>query len=196
MKNKYLIILPLLILLLLTPDHFCLAKGDFALTDISISVSDVQYGLPFVMALPIHPGIEVGTSYFKHDNKYSTHTLTASLGYYYHSLIAYAIYLNSVYDYQQKIAGVIGLNVGAGIGMLYSIFPRVGYLCDEDLQDFIPVIDDKLFAIVKAHVGISYIKPQKIQPFVVYEFNYFNVWEMSPYLRSTAILKAGIKINL
>jgi hypothetical protein len=82
------------------------------------------------------------------------------------------------------------------LGYLLSIYPGDSYAFDETTETYERSADSRSFALINTGCGISFIRWQKVQPFIHYDFNYFNFWEFNPYLRSTAQLKAGVKVNL
>ena len=87
------------------------AQYQFGLSDLSVSVTDVKHGLPFFMIAPVHPGIEISTAFLKKDKEKAFHAFEATLGYYYHSLIAHAPYINLKLNAKTQQIGTTFLNL-------------------------------------------------------------------------------------
>lgn len=166
------------------------------ITNLTIAMTDVSYGLPFKNLTPIHPGAEVGATFFKRSKINSTKAFDTVIGFYHHSIISNAIYLNCLYTYQYKATNSFGINFSTGIGLLYSVYPGAGYTINKKTKLCESVVSDRLFTSLNMGFGISFIKPKKIHPFINYYFSYLNPWELSTNLRSTANLKFGIQIQI
>ena len=195
-KRKTLIFVIILIIVNLITTVTVTAQYNFGISDVSIAFADVKYGLPFQIITPIHPGIEVGATFLKKDKEKVFHSFDATLGYYYHDLITNGTYLNCKYNFQLKVKKVVGVDFYSGLGTLYSIYPGDAYHFNQNTKEYEQVINDKIYATINAGFGLSYIKPQRIQPFIHYDFNANNVWALTSFVNLTTILKAGVKINL
>lgn len=167
------------------------AQFKWGLSDYSIAVTDVQYGLPFIKTFPVHPGLEIGTTFLKNEKKFTTHSVSATAGYFYHSLIAHAPYIRAEYNYQIRIKKTIGIDMGGGIGYLHAFYPGEGYRYNEESGEYESVLYQQAFLRVNASLGISLVKFEKIRPFVRYEQTMMN-----DFFHLMCLLSAGVKIRL
>lgn len=172
------------------------AQYKFGITDVSVAIADVKHGLPFYLLFPIHPGIELSTTVFKKEKEKSFHAFDATLGLYHHKYIANATYLNVKYNYQYRIKNIVGIDLHSGLGFQCNIYPGTGYEFNENSKEFESTVNTKGNLLVNAGFGLSYLKHEKIQPFFHYDMNGYNLWAFTSYVNLTAILKAGVKINL
>ena len=167
------------------------AQFKWGISDYSIAVTNVQYGLPFIKTFPIHPGLEIGTTFLKNEKEFSTHSVSATAGYFYHNLIAHAPYIKTEYNYQLRIKKTIGFDVGAGVGYLHAFYPGEGYRYSEKSGAYESVLYQQAFFCASASLGISVVKFDKIQPFVRYEQTMMN-----DLFHLMCLLRAGVKIRL
>ena len=164
MRNKFIIFIGVLLLSSFPINNF--AQKSFGINEISVAATETQYGLPFISVLPINPGIEVEASFVDIQKNNGLHQIGANLGYFYHSQLANAFYLKSTYSYQQQIKQVIGLDFGANIGYFQAFYPGESFMFDQQKGTY---VSNKFNAYpafsVGMNVGISFIKPAKIQPY-------------------------------
>lgn len=172
------------------------AQNKYGFSDISIALTDVKHGLPFYKIAPLHPGIEVSTTLLKKEKEKSFHSFDATLGFYHHSLIASSTYSNVKYNYQRQIKNTIGIDLHSGLGYLHSIYPGEGYTFNDGTKEYESIVNHKGYLLINIGFGLAYIKHQRFQPFIHYDLNFYNVWSYATFVNSTAILKAGVKINI
>jgi hypothetical protein len=80
--------------------------------------------------------------------------------------------------------------MGVGIGYLHAFYPGESYKFDEDTKKYVSTNLNSYPAFTtSAHLGLTYLKPDKINPFIKYEGNMLNFDEF------TAILMIGTKFN-
>ncbi len=163
---------------------------------ISIAATNIHYGLPFYKMFPIHPGVEIDVTVLQKEKENISQSILGSVGYFYHDKVSSGFYFSGNYRYQVSVKKSFGVDFSTGIGYVYSLFPSQSYQYNSSEGVWQPNRKGKSFAQVGLGVGVTYIKPKVIHPFIRYDFNYLNFWEFNFYLRSTAILKAGISINL
>jgi hypothetical protein len=192
MRKVFIVFIALSLLFISTTVKAQYKSGFF---DVYVSVTDVKHGLPFYMLAPIHPGCEVGATFLKKEKEKSVHYIDASLGYYYHDIIAHGSYLNVKYNYQIRIKEIIGIDLHSGLGFQYNIYPGEGYAFNESTNEYESVTNGKANLAINLGFGLSYTQMEKIHPFIHYDFNVHNVWAYATFVNSTAMLKAGIKYN-
>ena len=172
------------------------AQYKAGMADVSVSITNVQHGLPFKMIAPIHPGIEIGATFLKKEKEKAYHSFSTTAGFYHHSLISNGTYLNLNYNYQRKVKNMIGIDLHPGLGFLYAVYPGEGYRFNESTQAYESTVNGKANAVINLGFGLSYIRHHRLHPFIHYDFNVYNIWAFASYVNSTAVLKAGVKINL
>jgi hypothetical protein len=167
------------------------AQFKWGMQDVSIAVTSTQYGMPFIQFTPIHPGIELEGTFLKKEGKRANHGFSVNGGYFYHSVLANAIYIQGKYQYQVRVKDMFGIGVGAGAGYAHMIYPGEGYRYNETTGRFESGTYHKGFLLASAGLGISYIKPQTFQPFIRYDMMMFG-----DLGKLAASLKLGLSINL
>ena len=174
---------------------FSLKQGygqfEFKISDVSVAVTDFQYGLPFIKTFPIHPGIEVGATILKKEKEKSSHSFGANLGFFHHNVLANAPYLITGYNYQRNIKQTIGLQAGAGLGYMHTFYPGESYEYNKNTNEFEPATNSSPFFLIDAGLGISYLKMNKVQPFIRY-----NVTSLNIYNYFTSTIKFGITLDI
>jgi len=162
----------------------------FGIEDYSIAITEVQYGIPFLGLTPINPGFEIGATFLKKEKTRSCHQIGANMGYFYHKLLVSAPYLKANYTYQPNIKNILGIDMGIGIGYLHGFYPGESYQFDEDKKKYVSTNLNSFPAFTTStHIGMTYIKSEKINPFIKYEGNMLNFSEF------TSILMIGTKFN-
>ena len=172
-----------------------IAQYRIGITDFSVSLSDVKHGLPFYMLRPIHPGFEIEATFLKKEKGMKSHSFGMTAGYYYHSLIAHAQYLDVKYLYQRNLWDVISLNFHSGFGYLLNLYKGEGYKFNESTGFYESVVNTKSNFLVNVGLGLSYTGLDRYHLFVFYDINVHNVWAFSSFVNSTAMLKVGIRYN-
>lgn len=172
------------------------AQYKAGIADVSLAITDVKHGLPFMMIAPIHPGFEIGVTFLRKDKEKAFHSLSTTAGFYHHSLIANGTYVYLNYNYQRKIGQIIGIDLHPGLGFLYQVYPGDGYRFSESAGTYESTVNSKANLAINLGFGLSYIGLERFQPFIHYDFNVYNVWAFASYVNATAILKAGVKIKL
>lgn len=157
----------IIIVLLISKSSF--AQYTYGLNELSVSLMNNICGVPFVRFTPVNPGIETGITFLQNDKTHTKQTVSAYLGYFYNKEIAHSIYLKTTYDFQYKIKQLIGLNAYAGIGYLHAIYPGDGYQFNQDTGNYESHHVNQAFFLSNIGLGIIYIKPKKIHPFIKYE---------------------------
>lgn len=170
--------------------HNVFGQFKFGINDYSVAITEVQYGIPFSGFLPINPGFEIGATLLKNEKTRSCHQVSANLGYFYHELLVSAPYIKTNYTFQPNIKKLLGIDMGIGLGYLHGFYPGESYEFDEDKKKYVSTKVNSFPAFTtSAHIGFTYIKPDKINPFIRYEGNMLN---FNDY---TAILLIGTKFN-
>lgn len=172
------------------------AQHKIGIADVSVSITDVKHGMPFMMIAPIHPGFELSTTLLKKDKEKAFHSFSTTAGFYHHAMIANGTYANINYNYQRKIKNTIGLDLHPGLGFMYAVYPGEGYRLNEGSGEIESVTNTSANLAINLGFGLSYIRHKQFQPFLHYDFNIYNLWAYSSFVNSTAILKVGVKINL
>lgn len=172
------------------------AQYNFGIADVSVAITDVKHGLPFMMIAPIHPGVELSATFLKKDKEKAFHSFSTTAGFYHHGLIANGTYANLNYNYQRKIKNTIGIDLHPGLGFMVAVYPGEGYRLNDGTGEYESVTNTSANLAINLGFGLSYIRHKWLQPFLHYDFNVYNVWAYTSFVNSTAILKAGVKIKL
>jgi hypothetical protein len=168
MQNMRIVKIILFALLLF---YFSNSFGQYkrGLSDITFSVINNQFGLPFVQFRPIHIGGEVGVKLLENNKTNTAQSVSAQLGFFNHHLIANAPYLKINYDFQVKIKQIIGINGYAALGYVHTFYPGNGYSFNASTGSYEKIQLNQAFLLSNVGFGISYIKPNRIKPFLKYE---------------------------
>lgn len=142
---------------------------DFGISEVTISMYNNQFAFPLTQFTPIHPGAELGVVFLKKDKKLHSQKVSGYLGFFHHRVIANAPYFKVTYDYQYKIKEVLGVKAYAGIGYLHAFYPGDGYSFNSSKDTYEQVTVNQAFFLSNFGLGISYIKPKILHPFIKYE---------------------------
>jgi hypothetical protein len=137
--------------------------------EISLSIYNNIFGLPFVQFEPIYLGGEIGFTFLQKDKPITTQKISAQLGFFNHKLIANAPYLKFTYSYQLKILRTIGINVYAGLGYIHTFYPGDAYSFNTSQGSYEKKQLHQGFLLTNAGFGISYLKTKRISPYIKYE---------------------------
>lgn len=153
------------------------AQSKFKITELSASAYNTQYGLPFIRFAPIHPGIEMGATFLEKNKVKSYRKISGRIGFYHHDLLANGVFIKAIYDYQVKIKNILGVGGYGGIGYTHLFYPGDGYTFDTPSGNYKSSRANQAFFLSNIGLGINYIKPKKLQPFIKYEMTMsgFNV---------------------
>ena len=188
--NKYILMI-LVSLGLLVTGKFSYGQFEWGLSDISLAATDAKWGLPFVELYPIHPGFELGTHFLTSEKEFTSHRFGVQAGYFDHSVIAHALYLQAGYEFQIRIRQIIGFDLGAGAGYCHAIYPGDGYIFNEDTGLYESGTDHEGFFSYNARFGISLVKYERIQPFVRYD-----LMVLEKLYNQCTLLQLGVRIRL
>ncbi|MFL1897471.1 hypothetical protein ACJRPK_17350 [Aquimarina sp. 2-A2] len=137
--------------------------------ELSLSIYNNTYGLPFVQFTPIYLGGEVGITFLQRDKPITTQRIAAQLGFFNHKLIANAPYLKSTYSYQLKILRTIGIDGYAGLGYIHIFYPGEAYSFNTSQGSYEKKNLNQGFLLTNIGFGISYLKANRVSPFIKYE---------------------------
>lgn len=179
---------------------FCMSQQAHAqftkgLHEVSVSFSNTKMGLPFIMLFPMHPGVEASATFLKKEKEKSTQRVKGHLGYFHHSVLVTAPYLKATYAYQRKIKNTIGLDAHFGIGYSHAFYPGDGYIFNETSKQFESKQINQGFFLTNLGLGVSYIKPKKISPFLKYNFNFLGFSLDYRYLLSNVHVGVNYHFN-
>ncbi len=169
MQNKIKIVV--LLLFLCASTQQVIAQFKYGITDFSIAVQDMKFGVPFIQVFPIHPGIEAGVVFLKNEKNNHQQTIGLKVGYIHHDLLITGPYLRTEYQYQQKIKSVLGINGSVSLGYLHAFYPGDGYQFSETSGAFEPTQLHQAFFTAGAGIGLSYLQSERVRPFLHYEMN-------------------------
>ncbi|MFD1552913.1 hypothetical protein DNU06_07890 [Putridiphycobacter roseus] len=191
MQNKINAIL-LLVFAILTQGTLQAQK----LNNLSIALTNETYSFPFTRFLPLHPGLEIGTTLFQSKSGNSTHHINAYLGGYHHQKVENALYLRTAYSYQYNIKNTIGIDAPVGIGYQHTFYPGETYVQNTDTGAWENKKQwGKSHALLTFGLGLTYLKANRLQPFIRYESN-IDLPLYNSYLTTRTFFKLGMHIKL
>lgn len=141
---------------------------------VSVSLSDNQYGIPFVRLAPLHPGAEIGLTFLENEKGRNKQMVNGQVGFIQHGLLTNAAYLRLAYQFEANIKQTIGLNVNFASGYIHGFYPGDGYHFDEQSGTYTPTQIHQGFFLTSLGMGLSYLRPTKVKPFIRYELNLLN----------------------
>ena len=163
---------------------------------VSVALTTETISLPFSRYAPIHPGIEIGATVWNRERGKMMYEVNTYLGAYHHKKVENGFYLKVDFMPTLKIKNVIGLDFPVGVGYQHSFYPGKLYELDSGTGEFSEVNQmGKPHALVNFGFGLTYLKPNKIQPFIRHE----SVVDLPLYngiANSRTFLKLGVNIKL
>ena len=191
MQNKILILL----FVIIGTFHFTELKAQ-KLKNLSIALTTETSSFPFTRFLPIHPGLEIGTSLIERSKQNSIHNVNVYIGGYHHQKIENAFYLRGEYAYRYKFKNTISLDAPVGIGYQHTFYPGEIYEQNATTGEW-----ESINQIGKSHflitfgLGLTYVKAKKFQPFIRYESN-IDIPMYNGFLTTRTFFKLGINIKI
>lgn len=167
------------------------AQYRWGVDEVSLSVSNAQWGLPFLQFTPMHPGLEAGVSVLANEQKNFRHDVSVCGGFFYHELMATAAYLNVGTAFQYWLGNVLGADIRAGAGYAHAFYPGEAYAYKENTGSFESTLANQSFLQLTAGVGISYLGFERVEPFVR-----MDVMMLNNLYNSVTLVKVGLKIPL
>lgn len=160
------------------------------------ALTSETYAFPMTRFAPIHPGLEIGTTLVERSGNHIDHNINAFVGVYHHRLVENGFYLRGEYAFTYKIKNTLGISIPLGGGYQHSFYPGELYEQDPQTGQWSKKTQfGKPHALVEFGLGLTYLKPKRIQPFVRYEsvidFPLYN-----SFLTTRAFLKLGVNLHL
>jgi hypothetical protein len=89
---------------------------------INVSLFNESTSIPFTrfIAIPIHPGLQVGTEFNYRIKEKSRLFQTVNLGYFYHNYLFQGIGINSELGYEYRLKGGLALSGLFGVGYMHT----------------------------------------------------------------------------
>lgn len=168
-----------------------------SVTQISVSLLKESTSFPFTRFYPIHPGGEIGITFMEKKREKSITNFNANVGGFYHKRIQNAFYLRGEYAYRPIIKSLLTIDFIANAGYMHTFYPGEVYELNNDSGEF-----EKIKQTGRAHflggagIGISYIKGEKIQPFLRQEMTIESPFANGIPIMIHSMLKLGINIQL
>ena len=166
------------------------------LKSISVALQTESIAFPFTRLSPMHPGIELGVTLGEKEKPKSTRRWNAYLGWFYHKNIDQNFYVRGEYQFAYDIKNTIGINVPVGLGYMHT-FNSQPVFEQQDNGSFERKTQlGNARVIVNLGLGLSYLKLDKVEPFIKYE-----VVAQSPFVATVPVgvrsfLKIGTTIKL
>lgn len=166
------------------------------INNLYIAAMSETFSFPFTRFTPIHPGLEIGTSMLKKEKQKGVHNINVFLGGYYHQKIENGFYLIGEYAYQYKLNENFGIDLPVGGGYQHDFYPGEIYKQSETSGEWEKFNQmGKPHALVTFGFGFTFLKPQKVQPFVRYQsvidFPLYN-----GFMTTRTFIKIGVNIKL
>lgn len=178
---------------------FCSVTGDAKaqkLENVFVSAMTETSAFPFSRYLPIHPGLEIGTTFFQVEGERSLHRGNFFLGGYTHRKIENGFYLRGEYVYTYKFKDLVGVNLPVGLGYQHSFYPGEAYTQNPESGEW-----EKARQIGKPHglvnfgIGFTWLNNSRIQPFVRHE-NVIDIPFFNGFTTVRTFLKLGVEIKI
>lgn len=162
---------------------------------LSIALTTETNSYPFTRLGPVHPGLELGATFWNKEGKLLTHELNAYLGGYHHTKAENGFYIRGEYMPSFNYKKTIGISLPISTGYLRSFYPGTLYEQDND-GEFRKVNQSGISSLlVNFGIGFTYLKMNRVQPFIKYE----SMIEIPLYNGVTDIntfIKIGTNIEL
>ena len=163
---------------------------------LSISAMTETTSYPFTRYLPIHPGLEVGTTFWLKEKNNSKHQINAYLGGYHHKKLENGFYLRGEYAYTYSIKNIIGLDLPLGVGYQHTFYPGEVYEQNAESGNWEKMNHfGKPHTIVNCGFGLRILNLGKVQPFIRHE-SALDIPLYNGFLNLRTFLKLGINIKL
>lgn len=162
----------------------------------SVALQTESIAFPFTRLNPVHPGIELGVTLKEKVKSKSIRRWNAYLGWYHHKSVDQSFYLRGEYQFAYGIKNTIGIYVPVGLGYMHTfntqpVFEQQSNGSFERITQL-----GNARVILNTGLGMSYLKLEKIEPFMKYE-----VMVQSPFVSTVPVglrsfLKIGTNIKL
>ena len=147
---------------------------------------------PFTRYLPFHPGLEVGTTLWHTDRGPFTHRANAFLGGYHHRLHENGIYLRGEYQLTYPIQDLVGIDLPVGFGYQHTFYPGETYSQDPETGEWSEARQfGKPHALVNFGLGVTFLKTERVQPFIRQE----STIDL-PLFNSFALIRNFVKLGV
>ncbi len=163
----------------------------------SVAVMNESIAFPFTRFAPVHPGLEIGATFWSKEKENSNRYLSAYAGGFYHEKIETGFYLRAEYLFAFKIVDGLYADVPVGIGYLHTFFPSELYEQNPETGSFEEASQfGRPHGLVTAGVGIRYAGNSRVQPFIrqelAVETPFANGFPVIPH----TFLKLGVNLKI
>ena len=151
---------------------------------ISIAATSKAIGLPFTNYLPYHPGLEFKATFKTKTTDKKIQRYNVNLGAFFHRRLQTGFYIGGEFQYTKTLfQQTIGLDLPVGLGYLHTFYPNELYEQREN-GDFEVVSQfGRPHVYINLGIGISYLRPKKIHPFIRQE-----LFVQTPFANSFPVL--------
>ncbi len=164
---------------------------------ISVAATTKAIGLPFTNYLPYHPGLELRATLRTKTTNKKTQRYNVNLGAFFHRRLQTGFYIGGEFQYTRKLfRQAIGLDLPIGVGYLHTFYPNELY--EQTVNGDFEVVSQlgRPHAYINLGIGISYLKPKKVQPFIRQE-----LFVQTPFANGIPVVphsffKIGINLKL
>ncbi len=164
---------------------------------ISVSVINESIAFPFTRFIPVHPGFEVGVTLKETQKEKSIRNLNLSAGYFHHARVESGVFIRGEYLFRPVIKSVMTLDLSTSLGYLHSFYPGELYSLDEESGEFNKIKQwGRPHLIGGLGIGATWIKPEKVKPFVRQEFIVETPFANGVPVIVHSFLKLGVIIKL
>jgi hypothetical protein len=162
--------------------------------DVAIQSESISY--PFSRVSPIHPSIQIGTSFRKRLKEKSERNYNLYVGFYHHKDVENGIYLRGEYAHTFIIAKKVGVILPIGLGYLHTFYP--GELFSQNNDGSFSKVDQlgRAHIIATTGIGLSYRGFKNIEPYIQHDFMaQYPFGETIPLLPHS-FLRLGVKFKI
>ena len=162
----------------------------------SVSLMTEANVYPFTRLGPIHPGLELGVTFWNKKGEFLTHEANAYLGGYHHTKLENGFYTRGEYMPSFNYKNTVGISLPISIGYLRSFYPGTLYE-QNSAGEFKKVNQTGVSSLlVNFGIGITYLKINKIQPFIKYEsMGVFPLYNGITDIKTFIKIGTNIKLN-
>jgi hypothetical protein len=172
-------------------------KTNKKISRLSIALTNESIALPFTRYSPIHPGAEVGMTFWEKNKTRSSQRWNAVLGGYYHQRVETAFYLQGQYQYQWFLLPYLGVDLTGGLGYLHSFYPADLYEQNATTGKYQAVSQiGRPHGIAELGLGLTFTNSSRIEPYIrqsmMVEAPFANGIPVIPH----SFLKVGVNVKL
>lgn len=175
---------------------FCHVLSAQVIDNLDIALQSESISYPFSRVSPVHPSIQIGTSFRKRIKEKSERNYNLYLGFYHHKDVENGIYLRGEYAHTFIIAKKVGITLPIGLGYLHTFYP--GELFSQNDDGSFSKVNQlgRTHIMATTGIGLSYRGFEKIEPYIQHDFMAQYPFGKTIPLLPHSFVRLGVKFKI